>query len=72
MYVEGGESRYTCVSNCPFSQGVDNELIDKMKGNEIVIREMLRRAEEENGKRAYIKNELIVLQLNKKEGTVYK
>lgn len=29
------------MSNCPFSQGVDHDLIDIMKDNEIVMREII-------------------------------
>ncbi len=35
-----------CLSTCPFSQEVDEELVEKMKGNEEVIDEILRRYEE--------------------------
>ncbi|GAA0742281.1 4Fe-4S dicluster domain-containing protein [Clostridium oceanicum] len=45
-----------CMSSCPFSQGVDEDLVKKMKGNPAVMDEILRQHKMKYGKRNYEKS----------------
>ncbi len=44
-----------CLSTCPFSQEVDQKSVEAMKGNPLVMREILKRHEEKYGVRCYHK-----------------
>ncbi|GKX27747.1 4Fe-4S ferredoxin [Vallitalea longa] len=44
-----------CMSACPFSQGVNQDLVNEMKGNPDVMDEILRQHREKYGKRNYYK-----------------
>lgn len=45
-----------CITSCPFSQGIDNELIEKMKDSKEVIDKILKEHDEKHGIRPYIKD----------------
>lgn len=53
-----GTSCGICMSSCPFSQGVDEKLVSKMKDNLSVMNEILEKHNEKYGKRNYIKEPL--------------
>lgn len=45
-----------CISSCPFSQGIDLERIDILKGNDEEIDKVLKEHDEKHGIRPYIKD----------------
>lgn len=45
-----------CISSCPFSQGIDPELIDKIKDSNEIIDKILKEHDEKYGIRPYIKD----------------
>lgn len=51
-----------CLSACPFSQGVSIELINKMKGSEDLIKQILKEHEEKHGMRPYIRKPLELIE----------
>ncbi|MTI66590.1 MAG: 4Fe-4S dicluster domain-containing protein [Firmicutes bacterium] len=55
MWIKTGNSCGICMSACPFSQGVDENLVLKMKDNPSVMNEILEKHNEKYGKRNYIK-----------------
>ena len=52
-----------CLSSCPFSQGVNEDLFDKIKEDPKVIDEILSDYDRKYGKRPYIKNKLGIAKL---------
>jgi len=58
MWMKTGTSCGICMSACPFSQGVDENLVSKMKDNPSVMDEILQKHSEKYGKRNYIKEPL--------------
>ncbi len=58
MWSATGHSCGICMSSCPFTQGIDPILIDKMKGNKKVMEEILKIHKDKYGKRNYNKNPL--------------
>jgi ferredoxin len=63
MWTRVGGDCGICMSSCPFSQGVDIEKINNMKGNPEIMKEIIREDFERYGKRAYIKDELPIANL---------
>lgn len=63
MWAKVGTDCGICMSSCPFSQGVNPELMENMKGNKEVMKKIIKLDEERNGKRAYIKEELDIVKL---------
>lgn len=61
MWAKVGTDCGICMSSCPFSQGVDLDLIENMKGNKEVMKKIINLDEERNGTRAYIKEKLDIL-----------
>ena len=55
MWIKCGGDCGMCMAVCPFSQGVDPDLIDRMRDNPEVMGKILRKHEEKHGKRAFIK-----------------
>lgn len=58
MWATTGHSCGICMSSCPFSQGIEQELISQMKGNLEVMKEIIDKHIEKYGKRNYNKDEL--------------
>lgn len=58
MWMNTGTSCGICMSACPFSQGVNKNLVFKMKDNPSVMNEILEKHSEKYGKRNYIKEPL--------------
>ncbi len=58
MWMKTGTSCGICMSACPFSQGVEENLVSKMKDNPSVMNEILENHDEKYGKRNYIKEPL--------------
>ncbi len=54
MWASTGYSCGVCMSACPFSQGVDQELVRNMKGNKDVMLQILKEHQAKHGKRACI------------------
>ena len=50
-----------CLSACPFSQEIPLDLVENMKDNEEVMKQILRRHEELNGIRNFIKEPLDIV-----------
>ncbi len=50
-----------CIVACPFSQGIDETLINEMKGNKNKMMKILRKHEKEHGIREFIKNPLDIV-----------
>jgi ferredoxin len=55
MWLNAESDCGICLSSCPFSQGVDGQLVGKMKNNCKVIEEILTIDNEKYGKRAFLK-----------------
>ncbi|MBN1856722.1 MAG: hypothetical protein JW846_07215 [Dehalococcoidia bacterium] len=53
MWTKTSTDCAICISSCPFTQGVDPEKTDAMKGNPAVMRDILREHTEKYGSRAY-------------------
>ncbi|MDR6223385.1 4Fe-4S dicluster domain-containing protein [Methanococcoides alaskense] len=58
MWARMGTSCGVCMSACPFSQGVDEQLVLRMKGDKNVMDEILENHREKYGKRNYEKQPL--------------
>ncbi len=58
MWARMGTSCGVCMSACPFSQGVDEQLVLRMKGDKNVMDEILETHHEKYGKRNYEKQPL--------------
>lgn len=58
MWAATGHSCGICMSACPFTQGVDKELVSQMKDNQEVMNEILEKHVEKFGKRNYNKEPL--------------
>ncbi|MCM1991385.1 4Fe-4S dicluster domain-containing protein [Oceanirhabdus seepicola] len=52
-----------CMSSCPFSQGVNQELVNQMKNNPEVMKKILEEDHKKYGKRNYIKEPLPIVNL---------
>lgn len=58
MWATTGHSCGICMSACPFTQGVDKELIPQIKGNQEIMNKILEKHIEKFGKRNYNKEPL--------------
>lgn len=65
MWIKSGTDCGTCISTCPFTQGIDMALINKMKDNPRVIDEILDDFTSKHGRRVYLKDELDIVRLEK-------
>lgn len=55
MWIKTKTNCGICMSTCPFSQGIDETLVSKMKDNPSVMNEILEQHNEKFGKRNYVK-----------------
>ncbi|ONI39634.1 hypothetical protein AN639_02460 [Candidatus Epulonipiscium fishelsonii] len=65
MWMKVGTDCGICMSSCPFSQGVDPTLIEKMKDNPEIMDQILATHKDKYGRRNYIKTSLPMVQFNK-------
>lgn len=63
MWMKVGTDCGICMSSCPFSQGVEPELVMQMKGNPEVMKKIIEEDNKKYGKRKYIKQTLPVVDL---------
>ena len=66
MWLKGGTDCGTCMQSCPFSQGMDLEKVDQMKGNPVLMQELFDEHMDKYGRRNYLKGKLPIVDL--KEG----
>lgn len=66
MWVKSGTDCGTCISTCPFTQGIDPVKIEMIKNDKSVIDEILTDFTAKHGRRVYIKDELNIVKLEKK------
>ncbi|QSH40324.1 reductive dehalogenase domain-containing protein [Lentisphaerota bacterium ZTH] len=55
MWMKVGSDCGICLSSCPFSQGVNQELADQMKGNESIIAKIIAEDNKVHGRRVFLK-----------------
>ena len=53
MWTKASTDCAICIVSCPFTQGVDPEKVNAMKGNPAIMKEILREDAEKNGARVY-------------------
>ena len=63
LWVHSGTDCGTCIQACPFTQGVDQNKLDKIKENPNIIDEILEDHKQKHGRRAYQKDELDIIKL---------
>lgn len=61
MWNHSGTDCGICIQSCPFTQGVDQSLVDKMKDNPEVMDEIVKNHLEKHGRRKFTKTELDLL-----------
>ncbi len=60
MWMKFGTDCGVCMSSCPFSQGVDEETILKMKNDKQLMKDVILQHKEKYGNRNYIKEPLSI------------
>ena len=63
MWNRAGTDCGICISSCPFTQGVDPALVERMKDDPDVMDRIIREDRERYGKRAYIEGKLPIRRL---------
>ncbi len=63
MWLKSGTDCGTCISTCPFTQGIDEKLIDEAINNPELIDRILKDFTEKHGRRVYIKDDLDIVKL---------
>lgn len=67
MWLKSGTDCGTCISTCPFTQGIDSKDLDRIKDDPKKIDEILEKFNEKYGRRVYIKNDLDIVKLENKD-----
>lgn len=65
MWTKCGTDCGTCIQSCPFTQGVDLELVEKMKDDPDLMDEIIQDHYRKYGRRPYTKKELDIVKLEK-------
>lgn len=66
MWTKMGTDCGTCISTCPFTQGIDIDKIDQIKSNPLIIDEIMNDFVSKHGRRVYQKEELDIVKLEGK------
>ncbi|MCF7927338.1 MAG: 4Fe-4S dicluster domain-containing protein [Candidatus Izimaplasma sp.] len=64
MWQKTGTDCGICIQSCPFTQGVDQEKVSKMKNNKKVMKAILDEHFEKYGRRNYTKEELKIVRMD--------
>ena len=67
MWIKSGTDCGTCISTCPFTQGLDLSKIEKIKEEPELIDEIINEFKEKYGRRVYQKEELDIVKVKKDE-----
>ncbi len=54
MWLEFGTDCGICIASCPFTQGVDREKVNNMRGNHGIMRNILQEHQARHGARAFV------------------
>ncbi len=68
MWVKSGTDCGTCISACPFTQGVDQEKLSRIKEEPQLIDELMEEHYKKFGRRVYTKHDLDIVKLEDKNG----
>lgn len=63
MWLKSGTDCGTCISSCPFTQGVDQDKLAKIKENPSIIGEIMEEHYNKHGRRVYQKEDLDIVKL---------
>ena len=66
MWIKSGTDCGTCISTCPFTQGIDLSKIDKIKDNPLIIDDIIKDFTSKHGRRVYQKEELDIVKVEVK------
>jgi ferredoxin len=67
MWTKSGTDCGTCIQSCPFTQGIDPDLVEKMKDNPDVIDDIIQAHLDQYGRRAYTKKTLSIVDLKERQ-----
>lgn len=67
MWVKSGTDCGTCISACPFTQGVDLIKLSKIKERPEIIDELMEEHYAKHGRRVFTKKDLDIVKLEKKD-----
>ncbi|MCF7925864.1 MAG: 4Fe-4S dicluster domain-containing protein, partial [Candidatus Izimaplasma sp.] len=67
MWVKSGTDCGTCIQSCPFTQGVDQSLVDNMKDNKEMMQQIFDQHLKKYGRRNYIKGDLPIVSLEEED-----
>jgi len=65
MWLKSGTDCGTCISTCPFTQGLDPKKIEEIKNKPDLIDKVLEEFTSKYGRRVYIKNDLDIVKMEK-------
>jgi ferredoxin len=65
MWIKSGTDCGTCISTCPFTQGIDLDKIDQIKDNPLIIDEIINDFVSKHGRRVYQKGVLDIVKVEK-------
>lgn len=63
MWIKSGTDCGTCISTCPFTQGIDLEKLEMIKEDPSIIDEIIDEFISKHGRRVYIKGDLDIVRL---------
>jgi epoxyqueuosine reductase QueG len=63
VWLKAGTDCGTCLSACPFSQGLDQDKVNRMKDEPELMDELLQEHYQKHGRRVYIKEDLPIVRL---------
>ncbi len=66
MWIKSGTDCGTCISTCPFTQGIDINKLDQIKDNPLVIDDIMKDFVLKHGRRVYQKEELDIVKVEDK------
>ncbi|MEC9485554.1 MAG: reductive dehalogenase domain-containing protein [Candidatus Izemoplasma sp.] len=67
MWIKSGTDCGTCIQSCPFSQEIDQDLVNNMKDNEAIMQKIFNQHLETYGRRHYLKKALPIVSLKEEE-----
>lgn len=67
MWVKSGTDCGTCISACPFTQGLDQNKVNQIKSNPEIIDELMNDYIDTHGRRVYTKGDLDIVKLEEKD-----
>ena len=63
MWLKSGTDCGTCISSCPFTQGIDLDKVDRIKEEPDLIDEILKEFTDKHGRRVYTKEDLDIVKI---------